>query len=70
MTRRTLSAGMLGLFFALVGGVAHAQSDIAGVWQITLDTQTGETVWTATFEQEGGVLLGEVDIGDGDLLPL
>ena len=58
-----LAAGALGL-------VGRAQSTVGGVWEILLDTQTGETVWTATFEQDGGTLSGEVDIGDRMILPL
>ena len=44
----------------------EAQSDLSGVWQITLDTQTGEQEWTATFEQNGGRLGGEIDMNDGE----
>ena len=43
-----------------------AQSDVSGVWEVTLDTQTGEQVWIATFEQEGATLEGEVDMNDGE----
>ena len=44
----------------------QAQSDVTGVWQITLNTQTGEQVWTATFEQNGGALSGEIDMNDSE----
>ena len=54
----------------LVEEALRAQSTVGGVWEILLDTQTGETVWTATFEQDGGTLSGEVDIGDRMILPL
>ena len=60
-----------GLFVAaaLITGLSSvglAQSDISGVWEITLDTQTGEQMWTATFEQDGTALDGEVDMNDGE----
>lgn len=47
-------------------GAGLAQSDISGVWEITLDTQTGEQNWTATFEQDGATLEGEIDMNDGE----
>ncbi len=54
----------------LVGGVwgagLAAQSDINGVWEIKLDTQTGEQVWTATFDQDGSTIEGEIDMNDGE----
>ena len=54
-----------------VDGAIFAQSaDVTGVWEIKLDTQTGETVWTATFEQDDKTLAGEVDAGDSGILPL
>lgn len=49
---------------------ARAQSDVSGVWAINLDTQIGEATWTATFEQDGAALSGEIDIGDRTVLPL
>ncbi len=60
-----------GIFAAavLVAGpssAGRAQSDISGVWEITLDTQTGEQIWTATFEQDGAALEGEIDMNDGE----
>ena len=55
---------------ALVAGVSlpavAAQADVSGVWEITLDTQTGEHVWTATFEQNGMDVEGEIDMNDGE----
>ena len=54
---------------ALVVGLSSVglvQSDVSGVWEVTLDTQTGEQVWTATFEQQGATLEGEVDMNDGE----
>ena len=47
-----------------------AQTNVTGEWEITLDTQVGETTWTATFEQDGETLSGEVDLGDREILPL
>ena len=47
-----------------------AQTDVTGQWEITLATQVGEITWTATFEQEGETLSGEVDLGDREILPL
>ena len=54
----------------LAAPAALAQSDVSGVWEIDLDTQTGEATWTATFEQEGASISGEIDIGDRMVLPL
>lgn len=54
----------------LAAPAARAQSDVSGVWEIDLDTQTGEATWTATFEQDGATLSGEIDIGDRMVLPL
>ena len=55
---------------ALTGLAARAQTDVSGVWEINLDTQIGEATWTATFEQDGDSLSGEIDIGDRTVLPL
>ncbi len=71
MTRRTLPTAILGFaVLALVAGLfgtgLHAQSDVTGVWQLDLDTQTGEQTWTVTFEQKGSTLGGEIDMHDGE----
>ena len=71
MTRRTLATAILGvaglaLGLGLSGAGLHAQSDVSGVWQIALDTQTGEQTWTVTFEQNGATLGGEIDMHDGE----
>ncbi len=55
---------------SFLGYGLRAQVEVGGVWEITLDTQTGQTVWTATFEQDGETLSGEVDIGDRMILTL
>jgi hypothetical protein len=46
----------------------HAQSGIAGNWEMKLSTQTGITTWQARFEQEGDRLGGELDLGDNEVL--
>jgi len=67
---------VLGIFVAatLITGLSSVglvQSDVSGRWEITLDTQTGEQIWTATFEQDGTALEGEIDMNDGEgSLPL
>lgn len=71
MTRRTRMTAILGitavaLAAALYGAGVHAQSDVSGIWQIDLDTQTGEQTWTVTFEQNGATLGGEIDMHDGE----
>ena len=71
MTRRTLTTAILAFAgLALVGDLSgaglRAQSDVSGVWQIELDTQTGEQTWTVTFEQSGATLGGEIDMHDGE----
>ena len=76
MKRNALAAafaGLAGLAFAVgpAGSAVRAQSDVSGVWQITLNTQTGEHGWTVTFEQDGGAVSGEIDMNDGEgALPL
>ncbi len=66
-----LSIGALALaILVLTAPAARAQSDVAGVWEIHLDTQIGEATWTATIEQDGDSLSGEIDIGDRTVLPL
>ena len=75
MKRHAFAAAIAGLAgLALAAGpsaiAVQAQSDVTGVWQITLNTQTGEQVWTATFEQDGAALSGEIDIADRTVLPL
>lgn len=59
-------ASVLVAVIGLVAVTAQAQSDLSGVWQIMLDTQTGEQVWTAAFEQSGSTLGGEIDMNDGE----
>ena len=54
----------VGLAATVLASVYAIQTDVAGAWEITLNTQVGETKWTATFEQDGTTLSGEVDIGD------
>ena len=71
MTRRTRLTTSLGLaVLALAAGVfgagLHAQSDVSGVWQLELDTQTGEQTWTVSFLQSGSTLGGEIDMNDGE----
>lgn len=71
MTRRTRTTTVLGftavaLAAAFSGAGIHAQSDVSGIWQIDLDTQTGEQTWTVTFEQNGATLGGEIDMHDGE----
>ena len=71
MTRRTRLTAILGfpvlaLAVGLSGGGLQAQSDVSGVWQLDLDTQTGEQTWTVTFEQNGSALGGEIDMNDGE----
>ena len=49
----------------------QAQSGLSGIWEIKLDTQTGEQVWVATFDERGGSIAGEIDMNDGEgVLPL
>ena len=49
----------------------QAQSGLSGIWEIKLDTQTGEQLWTATFDESGGSIAGEIDMNDGEgVLPI
>ena len=64
-------------FWAVCGAMAvvalvglEAQTDLSGQWDVTLDTHVGESKWTATFEQDGDTLTGQVDIGDREVFPL
>ncbi|MCY4662360.1 MAG: hypothetical protein OXF93_21520 [Acidobacteria bacterium] len=73
LARTTAILSILGLTLAglaLTAPAARAQSDVSGVWEIHLDTQIGEATWTATIEQDGDSLSGEIDIGDRTVLPL
>ena len=54
------------LVAGLWGAGLAAQSDISGMWEIKLDTQTGEQIWTATFEHDGSTIEGEIDMNDGE----
>tara|TARA_B100000029_G_C17591966_1_gene962821 strand:- start:704 stop:1105 length:402 start_codon:yes stop_codon:yes gene_type:complete len=63
------SSVLLGL--SVIPESLQAQSDLSGIWEIKLDTQTGEQVWTATFNESGGTIAGEIDMNDGEgVLPL
>jgi hypothetical protein len=62
--------GLAGVLLVALTLSLGAQTNVAGEWEITLNTQVGETTWEATFEQEGGTLSGKVDIGDREILPL
>lgn len=48
----------------------RAQANVSGIWDVTLETHVGESHWEVTFEQDGGALSGEVDIGDREVFPL
>lgn len=67
--RRSLWTVLAALTVAVSMGRA-TQLDVAGQWDITLKTQVGETAWTATFEQDGETVSGEVDLGDREVFPL
>ena len=43
------SASLL-LGLSLLSESLQAQSGLSGIWEIKLDTQTGEQVWVATFD--------------------
>ena len=58
------------LLLVSFGAVVDAQTDVTGTWEVTLTTQAGETNWTATFTQDGERLLGEIDLGDREILSL
>lgn len=74
MLRRatTATAGMLMVAAALVVGtqqaLVQAQSSVTGDWEITLTTQTGDTIWQARFEQDANQLGGEIDLGDNEVV--
>ena len=59
------------LGFLVPTASVQAQPGLSGVWEIKLDTQAGEQVWTATFDETGGTIAGEIDMNDGEgVLPL
>ena len=60
----------IGIVVVALTLLSAAQANVTGQWEITLNTQVGETKWTATFEQDGDTLSGEVDLGDREILPL
>ena len=66
----TFSGGLL-LGLSVIPESLQAQSGLSGIWEIKLDTQTGEQVWVATFDESGGSIAGEIDMNDGEgVLPL
>ena len=70
-TRLVSFVGLIVTVVCVLSLSITAQSDVSGVWKIALDTQTGEQVWTAKFEQSGATIGGEVDMNDGEgTLPL
>ena len=69
MGRRRLTAAAAALTVGLGGlALAHAQGGVTGDWEMRLSTQTGVTTWQARFEQDGGRLGGEIDLGDNEIL--
>ncbi len=54
------------LGFLVSTAAVQAQSGLSGVWEIKLDTQTGEQIWIATFDESGGSIAGEIDMNDGE----
>lgn len=66
----TFSVSVL-LGLSVIPESLQAQSGLSGIWEIKLDTQTGEQVWVATFDESGGSIAGEIDMNDGEgVLPL
>ena len=55
---------------APVPRAAQVPVDVVGVWTVTLNTEAGETEFTATFEQDGSTLSGEIDIGNREILDI
>lgn len=69
MTRKRIPAAAAALAAVLAGlSPARAQSGVSGDWEMRLSTQTGVTTWQARFEQDGGRLGGEIDLGDNEIL--
>ena len=62
MTRTKLSpAALVALaVFALVPGVAGAQTSIAGAWEVTMVTPQGPNTVDVTFQQQGSAVTGEL----------
>ncbi len=58
------------LILAALAVGLEAQLNVSGQWEITLDTNVGESTWNATFEQDSGSLSGEMDTGDREKFPL
>jgi hypothetical protein len=58
---RTTRAAIV-LLAALIGGPsqAAAQANIAGVWEVTLNSPTGPTTVDVTFKQDGEAITGEL----------
>ena len=71
---RSLACCALGVVLwigsAPVPRAAQVPVDVAGVWTVTLNTEAGETEFTATFEQDGSTLSGEIDIGNREILDI
>ena len=54
----------------LAASAAQAPVDVSGTWTVTLNTEAGEIEFTATFEQDGSTLSGEIDIGNREILDI
>lgn len=64
----TFAVGVLAAAALLGAQPVHAQTGVAGEWEMKLTTQTGVTTWQARFEQEADQLGGEIDLGDNEVL--
>ena len=70
MGKRLPAAAAAAALAAVLAGLppAGAQSGVSGDWEMRLRTQTGVTTWQARFEQDGERLVGEIDLGDNEIL--
>jgi len=61
MTRTKLSTAIVALgFLAVVPAVASAQTNLSGVWEVTMTTPQGDNTVDVSFKQEGEALTGEL----------
>lgn len=70
MGKRLPAAAAAAALAAVLAGLppAGAQSGVSGDWEMRLRTQTGVTTWQARFKQDGERLVGEIDLGDNEIL--
>ncbi len=64
---RNRSIVLLGIMCAFVPAVLVAQTDVSGDWNMTFQTEQGDTEVSLTLEQDGEKLTGSITSDQGTL---